>query len=70
MSFGAQRAGGHYCINGAAVAQLDDQGSIPGRGNDEVSFSSPPRADRPWGPRASYPKGKVGSLPGGKAARA
>jgi hypothetical protein len=29
---------------------LEDRGSIPGRGNDGIFFSSSPRSDWPWGP--------------------
>jgi hypothetical protein len=44
--------------------ELDDRGSIPGRGWD--FSSSPPRSDRFWAHPASYPLGSRGSFPGVK----
>jgi len=48
--------------------RTDDRGSIPGRGNDGTSFSSPPLPHRLWSPPNLLSKGD--SYAGGKAARA
>jgi len=44
---------------------LDDRYSIPGRSNDRICFSSPPRADRLWGPPSLLSNGYRRLIPWG-----
>jgi hypothetical protein len=45
--------------------EMDNRGSIPGKGNDEIFFSSPPRPERLWGSRSLLSNGYQRLFPWG-----
>jgi hypothetical protein len=49
--------------------RLDDWGSIPSRGTNEISFSLPPHPDQQWGTPSPLSNGYWGSYPVSKASK-
>jgi hypothetical protein len=68
----------HYCLGRFIwltvtqyrdyATELDDRGSVPGRDNDDIFFSSPQRPDQLWRTPSLISNGYRGSFPGNKAA--